>query len=385
MPLKTAHRGFTLIELLVVIAIIAILAAILFPVFSKAREKARQTQCTSNQKQIATATMIWTQENAEMLPLAADYWSAIGVTGKVLECPNVDVANGYGYNKLLSGAMLGQIPDASATVLTVDGGDASNLVSTSADADPRHNNKFLASFLDTHVEMVDRDMLTGYLFTATISQMNPEDWIFNMRAGGSAVNDFVGFVGSDIEVRKNHTGAATSVAERTLSDVPGSAYWALSFNMWNNKMNLKVAVDDVLDPRMGAYGLTLLNASNAAIAYFVFSNENNNGPYVGFATTGTPPAANRMFSGSIQHVSTVTPNQFIWNDAGKAVYNLITVSRPVKIVALSNQTVTAYYAGKSMELNLGANWNAVRSIRFSYPGTGYSNSFRVNNIRFGTK
>ena len=50
-------RGFTLIELLVVIAIIAILAAILFPVFARAREKARQTSCSSNMKQVQMAWM----------------------------------------------------------------------------------------------------------------------------------------------------------------------------------------------------------------------------------------------------------------------------------------------------------------------------------------
>jgi prepilin-type N-terminal cleavage/methylation domain-containing protein/prepilin-type processing-associated H-X9-DG protein len=56
------RRGFTLIELLVVIAIIAILAAILFPVFAQAREKARQTSCLSNMKQQGTAMMMYVQD-----------------------------------------------------------------------------------------------------------------------------------------------------------------------------------------------------------------------------------------------------------------------------------------------------------------------------------
>jgi prepilin-type N-terminal cleavage/methylation domain-containing protein/prepilin-type processing-associated H-X9-DG protein len=64
--------GFTLIELLVVIAIIAILAAILFPVFAQARAKARQAACLSNLKQLGTAIQMYAQDYDEILPLG-DY------------------------------------------------------------------------------------------------------------------------------------------------------------------------------------------------------------------------------------------------------------------------------------------------------------------------
>jgi prepilin-type N-terminal cleavage/methylation domain-containing protein/prepilin-type processing-associated H-X9-DG protein len=67
--LKPRQRGFTLIELLVVIAIIAILAAILFPVFAQAREKARQAACMSNMKQFATGIMMYTQDYDELFPI----------------------------------------------------------------------------------------------------------------------------------------------------------------------------------------------------------------------------------------------------------------------------------------------------------------------------
>lgn len=64
------RRGFTLIELLVVIAIIAILAAILFPVFAQARENARKTQCLSNGKQLALATNMYLNDYDERFPIA---------------------------------------------------------------------------------------------------------------------------------------------------------------------------------------------------------------------------------------------------------------------------------------------------------------------------
>ncbi len=68
------RKGFTLIELLVVIAIIALLTAILFPVFARAREKARQAACASNLKQVGMALQMYIQDYDEMLPFIC--WSA---------------------------------------------------------------------------------------------------------------------------------------------------------------------------------------------------------------------------------------------------------------------------------------------------------------------
>ncbi len=78
---RPRSAAFTLIELLVVIAIIAILAAILFPVFAQAREKARQAACLSNSKQIGLALLMYLQDYDEALP--APDWGAVpaGYTG----------------------------------------------------------------------------------------------------------------------------------------------------------------------------------------------------------------------------------------------------------------------------------------------------------------
>jgi prepilin-type N-terminal cleavage/methylation domain-containing protein/prepilin-type processing-associated H-X9-DG protein len=95
-------RGFTLIELLVVIAIIAILAAILFPVFSRARAKAQQTQCMSNLKQIGTATAMYMSDWEAVPPQA--WWGRNVMfpyiqSAQVFVCPSSPQAElvGCGY------------------------------------------------------------------------------------------------------------------------------------------------------------------------------------------------------------------------------------------------------------------------------------------------
>src|SRR5438093_1303615 len=71
---KPSRRAFTLIELLVVIAIIAILAAILFPVFARARSQARKATCASNLKQIGLAFLMYAQDYDETFPV---HWDAL--------------------------------------------------------------------------------------------------------------------------------------------------------------------------------------------------------------------------------------------------------------------------------------------------------------------
>src|SRR5579862_9418927 len=73
MTKQCRQKGFTLIELLVVIAIIAILAAILFPVFAQAREKARAISCASNEKQMALGVLQYVQDYDETWPIG-DSW-----------------------------------------------------------------------------------------------------------------------------------------------------------------------------------------------------------------------------------------------------------------------------------------------------------------------
>jgi prepilin-type N-terminal cleavage/methylation domain-containing protein/prepilin-type processing-associated H-X9-DG protein len=159
------RKGFTLIELLVVIAIIAILAAILFPVFARAREKAKQASCLSNVKQISMAVLMYAQDYDDvMMPSCCGFppddpnikgvvypyhWGAYGCSlilwpdliypyvknVQLFRCPTNPTAwTGYGYNYYYLGANpsgakvtyvapLSQIASPSETVAIVDAGN----------------------------------------------------------------------------------------------------------------------------------------------------------------------------------------------------------------------------------------------------------------------
>ncbi len=185
------RSGFTLIELLVVIAIIAILAAILFPVFSKAREKARQTQCMNNQRQIALAILMYAQENDEMLPRSTSIWKSIKLasaltpavaalqgTSSVTKCPNSTRSNSYGYNNVLSGVPLGAtgIVDPTTMWMTADSTSTVNVVLGLNEIDgTRHASNAIVSSLDGHVEMIPGNaaaILARYGSTSTAVNTN---------------------------------------------------------------------------------------------------------------------------------------------------------------------------------------------------------------------
>ena len=195
------RRGFTLIELLVVIAIIAILAAILFPVFARAREKARQTSCLNNVRQLTTAALMYVQDYDEMffhryfpavssITVGRVNWidnsgnSLLGPYIKnthIAKCPSdPGLAYGYAYNGALSYSVsLGKIQSPADILIFVDdtwggriaylpsSGGAPNLPNWGANfASPatapfvwgqntpygRHNNGVNVGFVDGHVK-----------------------------------------------------------------------------------------------------------------------------------------------------------------------------------------------------------------------------------------
>jgi prepilin-type N-terminal cleavage/methylation domain-containing protein len=131
---RSVKGGFTLIELLVVIAIIAILASILFPVFSRAREQARRTQCLSNVRQLSTAIQMYLQDNSSRFPSKmwlSEIETYVG-SRKMFYCPSDSAKDEeepvcYGYAGTMlrpdgSGINEGEIPTPTEVGVLADAG-----------------------------------------------------------------------------------------------------------------------------------------------------------------------------------------------------------------------------------------------------------------------
>jgi len=191
--MKNTRKAFTLIELLVVIAIIAILAAILFPVFARARENARRASCLSNTKQLGLAVMQYTQDYDEKLPSSyigktvpgSTYWfdqiQPYVKSRQLFFCPSdskgnssnaissSNVSYGWNYNSLTlpacspsaygcGGIALATIQSVSETVLLADSSNNSlhYVISRAYDNPPGTNYGPSAIHLDgTNVAFVD--------------------------------------------------------------------------------------------------------------------------------------------------------------------------------------------------------------------------------------
>jgi len=171
---QTTAPGFTLIELLVVIAIIAILAAILFPVFAQAREKARQTTCLNNQRQIATTMLMYVQDHEETFPYASTVWRDLNLQPpKILNCPTQGGAkNNYIYSNGLSGVVLGTVVQPEQVMCCADGMHAAtptttpptydNVAYTIGDYKFIHGKKYcVAAYCDGHAGLTNQVGASG--------------------------------------------------------------------------------------------------------------------------------------------------------------------------------------------------------------------------------
>jgi len=200
------YQGFTLIELLVVIAIIAILAAILFPVFAKAREKARQTQCLNNQRQIVLAVTMYAQDHDELLPTADTIWGSINLDRGVLKCPTAGtkIPNAYAYSKYIAGLALGEIANPATAECTGDGvggtaGTLANIAATLNDFDARHNSNYIFSYLDGHVALSALPL--------DINFSNPSAW-FDVSKYSTSTGDWLAKDGTHKWMGTYWTGSA---------------------------------------------------------------------------------------------------------------------------------------------------------------------------------
>jgi prepilin-type N-terminal cleavage/methylation domain-containing protein/prepilin-type processing-associated H-X9-DG protein len=158
MRTKQTRHGFTLIELLVVIAIIAILAAILFPVFAKAREKANENSCVNNVRQMVLGTAMYYEDHGQVFPAKNTFWADLNFPPKTLICNTYGAkkGNAYGYVSSVAGKSItdkGMKQPQDQEVITEMAGNG-NILGNSMQIDFRHTGKAAVGYADGHVQLV---------------------------------------------------------------------------------------------------------------------------------------------------------------------------------------------------------------------------------------
>jgi prepilin-type N-terminal cleavage/methylation domain-containing protein/prepilin-type processing-associated H-X9-DG protein len=157
------RRGYTLVEILVVIVIIAILVAILLPVLSRARGKAYEATCLSNQQQAVKDVLMQVQDNKESFPGALGVeeeqtWRG-GMEARLLRCPASNNDGSVkspciGFNMYLYGQGYGDVEKPSSAIMTADA--RFNLLRDKNDVEPkRHGTGYIAGFVDGHAKLID--------------------------------------------------------------------------------------------------------------------------------------------------------------------------------------------------------------------------------------
>jgi len=207
-PATRRKSGFTLIELLVVIAIIAILAAILFPVFARARENARRSSCQSNEKQIALGFKQYIQDNNERYPASSGWQTAIfdyTKSNAILKCPSAAGAGDfdYSYNSNLNNQNENRIENTAATVLAAEATRSTSAQATATATASRHFDGSNYAFVDGHVKWIKGTVGNAAADTGSTFYVNaatggappvvadPTPHIFPLTAGGSiTLRDF---------------------------------------------------------------------------------------------------------------------------------------------------------------------------------------------------
>jgi len=364
------ENGFTLIELLVVIAIIAVLAAILFPVFAQAREKARATTCTNNLRQLAMGVQMYAQEHDELLPYAVSWNTDINMQGGVFDCPSAQVRGsasqpdylyvggyfaGSATNDFLSGKAVGDIGSPTAAPMILDGitlntpppyvveSVPNDIAAAMGSVDMRHNNSVNIAYVDGHVAALNT--LTPALF---VPDVNLATLTTPVVLGTLATGDglFLGYYGGGNMAANGQLMQTTLASQYSITKMCGMSdathakfYDATSSGTYllGTGNELQGLTAGTTTPpswwKTGSGSGTLLGApaspvySTCALLWGSSAYDVNHAssPYLGGTTSATIVIQPNVTSPVLKNIALVIANHCDYGSAGSAWFNSIQV------------------------------------------------------------